>query len=71
MFVLPLQCPLFTFLRGLRSLRISLPRMLAHDGETHNVVVGPEESVESTQKIVHDVFQEVLAGITKKSENAR
>ena len=65
---LPLQCPLFTSLRRLRSLRISVPHILTHDGETHNMVEGPKESVESRRRIVHDAFLEAFAGIVKKPE---
>jgi hypothetical protein len=65
---LPLQCPLFTSLRRLRSLRISVPRLLTHDRETHNMVEGPNESVELRRRVVHNAFLEAFAGIIKKPQ---
>ena len=65
---LPLQCPLFTSLRRLRSLRITVPHTLTHDEETHDMVVGPRESVESRRRVVHDAFLEAFTGIVKKPE---
>lgn len=65
---LPLQCPLSTSLRRLRSLRISVRRILTHDGKIHNIVEGPNESVELRRRIVHDTFLEAFAGIVKKPE---
>ena len=65
---LPLQCPLFTSFTRLRSLRISVPHILRHDEETHDMVLGPVESIQSRQRIVHDAFLEVFSGIVKKPE---
>jgi hypothetical protein len=63
---LPLQCPLFTSMRRLHSLRVLIPDQLRYDGETHDVVERPEISDESRLEIVNAAFLEAFAEVIRK-----